>query len=112
MPARTPESRALVARIAANERWAREADRNAATAKARRALEDRFDAEVPASVTDPALRARMRENARQAYYNRLSLRAAQARTKSREARQLADDLDRIATAADADLAGSDGGRAA
>ncbi len=106
MPARTPESRVLVARIAAHERWAREADRSAATAKARRALLDRFEREVdPDGTLDPAERAVRAEHARRAFYSRLSLRAAQARSKSRAARQIADDLDRIAVAADADLAG-------
>ena len=38
----TPSQRRVMATIAAHERWAREPDRTAATAPARKAFEDRF----------------------------------------------------------------------
>lgn len=50
--------RALIARIAAAERWARTADRVAATAPARRGLRARFEREAdPEGVLDVAERA-------------------------------------------------------
>lgn len=54
---------ALIASIAANERWAKVEDRTAATAAARRA----FDARFP------------NENARRAHFQRMALRSAQVR---------------------------------
>jgi len=55
--------RSLIARIAANERWANTPDRAAATAPARQAFEARFP----------------NENARKAHFQRMALRSAQAR---------------------------------
>ncbi len=58
-------SRHLIAKIAANERWARVENRTAETAAARRAFEARFP----------------NENARKAYFARLALKSAQARRR-------------------------------
>jgi hypothetical protein len=62
---RTPEQRALAARIAAHTKWANTADTTAATAPARQAFLDRFEREVdkdapcrrlnaPAALSTPA----------------------------------------------------------
>jgi len=75
----TPAGRALRARIAANESWGRTADRSARTAPARKALVDRFEAQVPPEITDPIARARAAENLRRAFYQRLALKSAAAR---------------------------------
>ena len=65
---RTPEQRALVAKIAAHEKWARTADPSAATAAARAAFLDRFERQVdPDGTLPPAERARRAEHARKAY---------------------------------------------
>ena len=63
MPAQTPSDRALSARIAANERWAKVQDRTAETATARGAFLDRFP----------------NANARKAHFQRMALKSAQAR---------------------------------
>jgi hypothetical protein len=67
MASANPIDRSLAARIAINERWANTPDRAAATAPARRA----FDARFP------------NENARRAYFLKLSLKSAQARRASK-----------------------------
>ena len=55
MPARDPESRSMVAQIAAAERWGRTADRTAATAPARAGLRAKFAREVdPDGTLDAA----------------------------------------------------------
>lgn len=80
MPASNRGDRALLARIAAHERWARTADRTAATAPARTGLQARFEREVdPDGTLPPAERARRAESARKAFYTRISLRSAQVR---------------------------------
>lgn len=66
MPEVQPSERALIARIAANERWAKVEDRTAATAPGRRAFEARF----------------ANANERRAYFARLALKSAQARRKA------------------------------
>lgn len=77
--------RALIAKLAAHTRWAREPDRVAATSAARKAFADRFEREVdPDGKLDPVERARRAESARKAYYARLSLRSAQARRAKRD----------------------------
>jgi hypothetical protein len=84
----TNPDRALIARIAAHERWARTADRSAATAACRKVFLDRFEAEVdPDGKLDPTVRARLAENKRRAYFQRLALRSAQARRKATDAGQ-------------------------
>lgn len=81
MPAQ-PSQRALIARIAAAEKWARTTDPSAATAPARRAFLDRFERQVdPDSTLDPAERARRAEHARRAHMLNLSLKSARARAK-------------------------------
>lgn len=76
----TPTQRKLRAQIAAHERWSREPDRAASTAKARQAFLDKFEEQVdPDRVLDPAERARRAEHARKAHFKRLALRSARAR---------------------------------
>lgn len=78
----TPSERKLRAEIAAHESWARTEDRPARTAKARKALLDKFEKEVdPEGVLTPAERATRAEHARKAYFARLALKSAQARRR-------------------------------
>jgi hypothetical protein len=78
----TPEQRTLRARLAAHARWAREPDRVAALAPARRALADRFEREVdPEGVLTPEERARRAEHARLAYMYALARRSAKVRRR-------------------------------
>ena len=79
----TPSARrSLSARIAAHTRWAKTADRTAATAPARAALEAKFEREVdPDGVLTPAERARRCEHAKAAYYIRLAMLSARARRR-------------------------------
>lgn len=77
----TPEERVLRAKIAANTRWSREADRKAATESARRASNDRFLSQVPDHITDPAERAKCAENLKRAFYQRMAFRSAQVRRR-------------------------------
>jgi hypothetical protein len=94
MPSETPSERALVARIAAHEKWAKTADRSAATAPARRVFTERFEREVdPGGVLPPEERARRAANARQAWYARLALKSAQARRSRVKADRLAADVE-------------------
>ena len=74
MPQLTPEFRTLRARIAAHESWARTPDRSARTAKARKALDDKFLAEANGDPRRP-------EHLRKAYYARLALKSARARRR-------------------------------
>lgn len=102
MPASDPAERALLARIAAAEKWARVPDRNAATAKARQALVDRFERDVdPEGKLDPAERALRAESARRAFYLRLALASA----KARRARKYAETVDKEIGQAMAELDG-------
>ncbi|MFC8619735.1 hypothetical protein ACFT9M_25460 [Micromonospora purpureochromogenes] len=108
MPAYDPSERALVARLAAHERWARTADRTAATAAARKAAADRFESQVdPDGLLPPADRARLAESARKAFFTRLALKSAQAR----RARHAAAELDAEVDAALASAVTKDGGDA-
>lgn len=82
MPSIDPARRSLAARIAAHSKWASTPDTAAATAPARKAFLDRFEREVdPEGVLPPADRARRAEHARKAYFTRLALKSAQARSK-------------------------------
>ncbi len=82
MSARSPEDRALIARIAAHDSWAKTADRSARTSNARAAFADRFEREVdPDGALPPAERARRAEHARKSHFLRLALKSAQARRK-------------------------------
>jgi hypothetical protein len=68
--------------LAAHARWAREADRSAVLAPARRALSDRFEREVdPHGELSAEERARRVEHARKAYLYRLALRSAKVRKR-------------------------------
>jgi hypothetical protein len=80
MPARDPESRALVARIAAAERWGREPDRTAATAPARAGLRAKFAREVDPDGTLPLDELEKRvDHLVRAHCLRMSLAARRAR---------------------------------
>jgi hypothetical protein len=70
----TPAERSLRGQIAAHESWANTEDRSARTAKARKALEDKFLAEAAGNP----VRA---ESLRKAYYARLALKSARARRR-------------------------------
>ena len=81
----TPAQRRLRAQIAANARWANTSDRVAATAKGRDKFEQRFANEVdPDGTLPPAERAKRKANARSAYFQRLSLKSSQARSRRRD----------------------------
>lgn len=87
--------RSLSASIAADTRWSRTPDRAAATAPARRALEEKFEREVdPEGILDPALRAKLAQNAKSAHYKRLALKSARARRKAKDLIAEADGADR------------------
>ncbi|MGY1871989.1 hypothetical protein [Nocardia gipuzkoensis] len=78
----TPTERTLRARVAAHESWARTGDRAARTAKARAALESKFDRVVdPDGLLSPEERAYRADQARKAHYTRLALKSAQARRR-------------------------------
>lgn len=94
MSAQDPSDRALIARIAAHEKWARTTDPAAATAAARKAFADRFERQVdPDGVLAPADRAVRAEHARRAYFARLALKSAQARRARSRAAQLDAEVD-------------------
>ncbi|MEV6388907.1 hypothetical protein [Nocardia xishanensis] len=76
----TSTERTLQARIAAHESWARTSDRAARTAKAREAMQSKFDRLVdPDGLLSPEERAYRAEHARRAHYTRLALKSAQVR---------------------------------
>ena len=76
----TPQERRLRAEIGAHEKWAREPNRPAATAKARRAFLAKLEAEVdPAGILPPEERARRVEHKRQAHMKRMALASSWAR---------------------------------
>src|SRR5215475_2290758 len=85
----TPAERSLRGKIAVETSWANTEDRTARTAKARRALEQKF---LDAAGGDPV----KAEHLRKAHYARMALKSAQARRKAQEARAAADQLDREA----------------
>lgn len=81
----TEDERKLLARIAAHESWANTPDRTSRTAPARAAMLAKFELEVdPDGALDPAERARRAEHKRKAYFQRLALKSAQSRRRSRE----------------------------
>ncbi|TDO52616.1 hypothetical protein EV643_102455 [Kribbella sp. VKM Ac-2527] len=85
MPARTPEERSLVARIASAERWGRTPDRTAATAPARAGLRAKFAREVdPDGTLDPAEVDRRVDQLHRAHMLRMTLKAKAARRQARE----------------------------
>jgi hypothetical protein len=76
--------RALIARIAAAERWARTPDRTAATEPARRGLRARFERQAdPEGVLDAAEQARRADALMTAHMLRLARESAKARRRSR-----------------------------
>lgn len=86
MPARSPEERALIARIAAGERWGRTADRVAATETmraGRRAQFERQALQACPGLTGDEL-ARRADDLQRAHMLRMSLKARQARRRIRE----------------------------
>ena len=86
MPARTPEERALVARIATAEKRARCPDRSAATAPARAGRRAKWAAEITAQLGElpsDELERRVDDKQRAAML-RMTLAAKVARRKARE----------------------------
>ena len=78
----TPSERVLRSQIAAHESWARTEDRPARTAKARKAMLDKFERQVdPDGTLTPAERAQRAEHARKAHFKRLALKSVQARRR-------------------------------
>ncbi len=81
------EIQRLRSKIAANERWSTVSDRTEATEPARQAFLARFEAQVdPNGELDGETRARLAENARSAYFQRLALASAKARAAKRRRR--------------------------
>lgn len=77
--------RAVIARIAAAERWARTSDRTAATEPARRGLRARFEREAdPDGVLDATERARRADALMTPHMLRLARASAQARRRATE----------------------------
>jgi hypothetical protein len=78
--------RALIARVAAHTRWAKERDPRAATAPARRGLEEKWAREVdPDGVMPPDELAKRVEHLRQAHMQRMALASAKARRERAKA---------------------------
>ena len=81
----TPSERAMRARLAAFESWAKTEDRSARTEPARRAQMDRFERIVdPDGTMAPAARAAAADAARKAHFTRMALASAKARRLRRE----------------------------
>lgn len=79
----TPEQLRLRGQIAANTRWSREADRTAATARARAGFMARFEREVDPDNQLPAgERARRAESAMKAHMARMSLASSRRGSRS------------------------------
>ena len=77
----TPQQRALQARLAAHVKWAH-TDAVAGTEKARSAFLNRFEREVdPDGLLTEVERARRAAHAKKAYFTRLALKSAQARSR-------------------------------
>jgi hypothetical protein len=86
VPAKDPAERSLIARIAADTRWAYERDRLAAMAAAHAARDDRWTRLVdPDHTLDPTERERRANSARRAHMSRMALRSAQARRAKKAA---------------------------
>ena len=81
----TPGERRLAGQAAVLKRWARTADRSAATAPARTAFERRFWPTDP--NLSPEQAAKMADAARRAHFAELARRAAKARRLAREERE-------------------------
>ena len=85
-PARTPEERALVARIATAEKWARCPDRTEATAPARAGRRAKWAAEITAQLGElpPDELERRIDDKQRAAMLRMTLASKIARRKARE----------------------------
>jgi hypothetical protein len=82
----TPAQRVLRAQLASNTRWANTEDRQAATASARQAYNDRWEKQVdPDQKLDPAERARRAAYAKKAHYASMAFKSAQVRAKRKSA---------------------------
>lgn len=96
MPARSPEERALIARIGAASRLAKTPDTRTLTEKARAARRAQFERqalEACPGLTGDAL-ARKADDLMRAHMLRMTLKAKQARRKAREAVVAADAAER------------------
>ena len=82
----TPAERKIRAQIAANDSWAQTDDRPARTAKARKALDDKFLTEADG---DP----KRAESLRKAYYARMAFKSAKARRLRKQAGKAVQDGD-------------------
>lgn len=81
----TPEERTRRARIAANTRWGKTADRTGATEAARRGLRAKFEREAdPDGVMSPPDRERAANNLQRAHYLRMAAARAAAAKKRRK----------------------------
>ena len=86
----TRSERSARGKLAINTRWAKTRDRTAATAKMRQVFQDRFEKQVdPEGTLDPEVRAKLAQNARQAFYQSMALKSAKARRLRKEAREAA-----------------------
>jgi hypothetical protein len=84
----TPEERSLLAKIGTEASWAKTKDRRKRTAPARSANFQRFRDQVdPNHELTPELRDQLAVHAERAHMLRLSLKAATAARKRREAAQ-------------------------
>lgn len=82
----SPAQRKLRAQIAAHTRHAKVADPSETTAAARAAFLSKFEREVdPDGTLDPVERARRAAHLRKAYFKRLALLSAKARTRGGDA---------------------------
>lgn len=80
----TPEQRALRARIASHESWAKTSDRAARTAPARAAALARFEKQVdPDGQMSEDARRLAAESARKAHMLRVSMLGVEARARKR-----------------------------
>jgi hypothetical protein len=78
----TPAERTIRAKIAANTKWGHTEDRAAATAAARRAHDKKFEELAdPNGKLPPAERARRAKSLRNAHFQRLAMKSAQARRR-------------------------------
>lgn len=83
MPSKDPQSRVIVAQIAAAERWGRCPDRSAATAPARAGLRARFAREIDQDgILPPAELESRVDHLVRAHMLRMSLKAKAARRKA------------------------------
>lgn len=81
----SPAERSLRGQLAVHQSWANTPDRPARTRKAREAFNKKFEDEVdPDRELLPAERAKRAENARKAYFARLSFESAKARRRRAE----------------------------